>query len=292
MKVIFFGTPDFVLPVLNSLSKNHTIVAVVTTADQAVGRKKILTPSPVKQYAIDTNIQSIFTPEKFNDKVTSDLAALQPDIFIVAAYGKIIPEKILAIPKYGALNIHPSLLPKYRGPSPIQTALRNGDHETGITIIKMDAKMDHGPIIAQEVFPLTQEDTFASLHIRMFERSAMLLQNILLDFMSGKLNPIPQEEEKATYCSMITKNDGFFDIKNPPPPAVLDRMIRAFYPWPTAWTKMQLVESDPSSNKIMKFYPLGKVQIEGGKTTNIKDLLNGHPQLHEAFKNLGLRTKD
>lgn len=287
MRIVFFGTPDFVLPVLNKLQETYTVIGVVTTPDQPVGRKKILTPSPVKQYALDHGIP-VYTPEKLNDASVTIHKELKPDLFVVAAYGKIIPRKLLDIPTFGALNIHPSLLPKYRGPSPIQSALLNGDAETGITIIKMDEKMDHGPIIVQEVFPLSPRDTFASLHERMFRDASQMLITAIPDYASGKITPVPQSEEQATYCSIITKENGYFSIDNPPAPSELDRMIRAFHPWPTAWTRIPVQEADRKVEKILKLHPDGKIQLEGKKPTTIKDLLNGHPDLKEILQKIGI----
>src|SRR5579864_8312029 len=144
MKVVFFGTPIFVVPILKELAEYFEVVTVVTTPDQKLGRKQLLTPSPVKIYAQKHNIP-IITPQQFNNETIEQLRNFKPDLFVVAAYGKLIPNDLLELPTYGAINIHPSLLPKYRGPTPIQTALLNGETTTGISFIKMDEEMDHGP---------------------------------------------------------------------------------------------------------------------------------------------------
>jgi methionyl-tRNA formyltransferase len=287
LKIVFFGTPDFVIPVLKSLDEQYLVVGVVTAPDTIQGRKKILTPTPVKQYASDKNIP-ILTPQQYNNETIQHLHDLSAELFIVAAYGKIIPKDILAIPKYGALNIHPSLLPKYRGPSPIQSALLNGDKESGITIIKMDEKMDHGPIVTQEKLPLTSDDTFEKLHGSMFQKAAEMLPESIKQYVNGTLQPKEQDHANAAYCHMITKQDGYFAIDNPPDPVTLDRMIRAYYPWPTAWTTTRIKNHE---SRIMKLLPNDMFQMEGGKPMGVKELLNGHPEIRETIQKLGLNTK-
>jgi methionyl-tRNA formyltransferase len=283
MKIVFFGTPDFVIPVLATLIKQYDVVGVVTAPDTIQGRKKILTPSPVKRSAQEKSIRTILTPQQWNNETIEQLQQLSPDLCVVAAYGKIIPKAILDIPRFGAINIHPSLLPQYRGPSPIQTALLNGDPESGVTIIQMDEKMDHGPILAQKKIPLTPADTFASLHHSMFQEAADLLPEVIEGISSGTITPVPQDDTKATYCRMITKEDGYFDLQNPPSPETLDRMTRAYYPWPTAWTKWQMTNG---TWHIVKFLPEEMIQLEGGKPMKIKELLNGHPEMSETMNRL------
>ncbi|MBI2330489.1 methionyl-tRNA formyltransferase, partial [Candidatus Daviesbacteria bacterium] len=177
------------------------------------------------------------------------------DLGVVAAYGKILTKEELSTPKFGFINIHPSLLPKNRGPSPIQQAILNGDKTSGITIIKMDEEVDHGPIIYQEPLELSDKDTFATLSKKMFQRAADILPQIIKDFTQGKIKLIEQSDTKATYCKLLTRDSGYFDINNPPTPEALDRMIRAYYPWPGVWTRW--------NNKIVKFLPEGNLQMEG-----------------------------
>lgn len=193
----------------------------------------------------------------------------ESDLAVIAAYGKILTSNELNTPKYGCINIHPSLLPKYRGPSPIQSAILNGDKFSGISIIKMDEEIDHGPIIYQEGIELYDNDTFDTLSKKMFLKSAEVLPKLIPDFIKGKITPIPQNHQQVTYCSQLTRESGYFDINNPPSSEILDRMIRAYYPWPGVWTKW--------NNKIVKFYPEGKIQMEGKKVMPIKDFLNGYP---------------
>lgn len=291
MKIIFFGTPYFVLPVLDVLQKKYDVVGVVTTPDTVQGRKKILMPTPVKAHFQTTNPKGlIIDSEQFSSETASNAAgaieglqSLRPDLFIVAAYGHLVPENVLNIPKYGALNIHPSLLPKYRGPSPIQTAILNAEITSGISIIKMDEELDHGPIVAQEEFLFKETDTFESLHVAMFEKAAEMLPRVIDEYINGKIEPGLQDHSKATYCDHITRQDGYFAIENPPDKQKLDRMIRAYYPWPTAWTRIKIKNHEA---RIMKFLPGERVQLEGGKAMSIKDFVNGYPEARQLLARL------
>ncbi len=284
MKIAFFGTPEFVIPVVQEIQASFELVAVVTTPDTIQGRKKLLTPSPVKQHILDQKLPiPIFTPEKLTDKTRDELKELKPDLFIVAAYGKLIPQSLLDTPSIGSINVHPSLLPKYRGPSPIQTALLNNDKKSGITLILMDRDIDHGPILAQEEMAILPQDTFVSLHIKMFEKAAKMLVTTITDFATKKLQPQEQDHDKATFCDHITRESGYFDLKNPPTPKDLDAMIRAFYPWPTAWTKYK---NRNGEDKIIKFLPRNTIQMEGKNPTTLKDFFNGHPEMREAIEKI------
>jgi methionyl-tRNA formyltransferase len=282
LKVVFFGTPSFVVPVLDNLYQNFTVVGIVTAPDTIQGRKKILTPSPVSSFGKTNNIP-VLTPQQFSEDIVTELKNLAADVFIVAAYGKIIPLEVIDLPKYGSLNIHPSLLPLYRGPSPIQTALLNGDDITGVTIIKMDEKMDHGAILSQWKVELKPDDTFAKLHISLFEDAANRLTGIIKEYIDGSITLTPQDDTKATTCHMITRTSGYFDSNNPPTPIELDRMIRAYFPWPNAWTRLTFANN---KEQIVKFYPENKVQIEGGKPMNLEELFNGHPEIKEKISGL------
>lgn len=193
----------------------------------------------------------------------------EADLAVVASYGRILTRDELNTTKYGCINVHPSLLPKYRGPSPIQSAILNGDKISGITIIKMDEEVDHGSIIYQEKIELSSADNFDTLSKKMFRRAAEVLPKIIDDLIQGKTKPRVQNDAIATYCNRLTKNDGYFDINNPPSPETLDRMIRAYFPWPGTWTKWK--------NKIVKLHPGGVIQMEGKKAIPLQDFLNGYP---------------
>lgn len=280
LRIVFFGTPDFVIPVLETLTKNFTIVGVITTPDQKSGRKQLLTPTPIKQWATQQLTTNILTANTFTKELFEQLQSLNPGLFVVAAYGKIIPQEILNIPKFGSINIHPSLLPKYRGASPIQSAIFHGDEKSGVTIIKMDEQMDHGPILYAKEIIMKNWDTFDSLNIKMFQASAEDLPTVIDALVCEKLTPISQDDTKATFCDHITKDQGFFDISSPPSPKKLDRMIRAYYPWPTAWTKLHMADG---TWRVVKLLPEKKIQMEGKNPVSYKDFLNGYPELKKII---------
>lgn len=264
-KIVFFGTAPFVLSILEALKKTKEIelVAVVTSPDRPVGRKQILTPSVVKKWALEHKIP-VLTPERLDQK-------FQLEIGVLAAYGKIIPQEIINLFSKGILVIHPSLLPKYRGASPVQAAIINGDKETGVTIIKMDEKIDHGPIVAQFNEEIKLDDTAGTLYSRLFQKSAEVLVTILPAWVEGRIKPRNQDHSKATFTKILKKEDGYIDLEKPLSPEVFDRMVRAYHPWPNTWSYLP-------SRKIIKFLPQQKIQIEGGKPMTIKDFLNGYPE--------------
>ena len=283
LRVIFFGTPLFVVPVLEELLEHFNVVGVVTTPDVKIGRKKIQTGTPVKlayqSYLKRTKQKGlIIATQKINNATNEQLHDLRPDLFVVAAYGQLIPKRLLDIPKYGSLNIHPSLLPKFRGPSPIQSTILAGEKRTGVTIIKMDEKIDHGPIIIKEEHPLSPRDTFESLHVKLFVFAAEMLPSVIKNYIKGKIKPKSQNHKIATYCEHITRQDGHISLENPPDKKVLDRMIRAYYPWPGVWTQW--------NGKIVKILPEKHIQIEGKSATTQKDFFNGHPEARAAFESI------
>ncbi|MBI2018885.1 methionyl-tRNA formyltransferase [Candidatus Daviesbacteria bacterium] len=201
----------------------------------------------------------------------------EADLAVVAAYGRILTKDELDIPQYGFLNIHPSLLPKYRGPSPIQQAILNGDKVSGITIIKMDEDVDHGPIIYQEKLELSDNDNFDTLSKKMFQLAAQVSPKIIEDFVSGRIQPTPQNHDQATYCVRLTRESGYFPIDNPLSAEKLDRMIRAYHPWPGVWTVWEIKNQKSKIKKIVKFLPDGRIQMEGKKAMPMRDFLNGYP---------------
>ena len=240
MKIIFFGTPSFVLPILEKLHKEHEIVLVITQEPKPAGRDQKLNYSAVDEWAFKRKIDKQFDFENLP----------QADLGVCAAFGKIIPESVINHFKYGLLNIHPSLLPTYRGASPIQTAIANCDNTTGVTIIKMDQKMDHGPIVTQFKEEILKTDTFESLATRLFERSADVITDLIEPYVKNKINIKEQDHEKATFTKLISKEDGFVDLKNDPAKKI-EAKYRAYSPWPGIWTKM----ADGRRLKIIS-YPL------------------------------------
>ncbi len=215
------------------------------------------------------------------------------DLGVVASYGRILTKQELNAPKYGFINVHPSLLPKYRGPSPIQTTILNNDKISGITIIKMDEEVDHGPIIWQEEIVLSISDNFDILSKKMFLRASEILPKIIEDFITGKITAKPQDHSRVTYCDKLTRESGFFDINNPPPPDRLNRMIRAYYPWPGVWTKLA-TSNKQLATRIIKFLPSKKIQVEGKRPMSFKDFVNGYPEIarggYKFFEDFVRRT--
>src|SRR3989344_2820288 len=268
-RIVFFGTPKHVVCVPEELKKaGHEIVAVVPQPPKPVGRKQIITPSPVASWAKVYNIK-IFDGNP--REIINDLKTLKADIGVLEAYGRILPQELVDHTfTYGIINVHPSLLPKYRGSSPIQAAIFIGDKQTGITVIKLDDQMDHGPILFQKKYPINEDDTLESLQTRLFEESAKILCKVIPDYLEGKIKLVVQKEDDASYTwkTQETKQKAYFDISNAPNLEALDRMARAFYPWPGAWTKWQ--------GKVVKFLPNKMVQIEGKRPVSWKQFKEGY----------------
>ncbi|AKM83348.1 hypothetical protein A2422_04030 [Candidatus Woesebacteria bacterium RIFOXYC1_FULL_31_51] len=254
MKIIFFGTPDYCLPVLEKIYKYYEIVAVVTQSPKPVGREKILTYSAVDNWAHKKHIPIHFNFEKLP----------KADLGILVAYGKIIPESTLNSFKFGILNIHPSLLPKFRGASPIQENIIEEPEKIGVTIIKLDSKMDHGPIVTQFKDELLPDDTLNSVRQRLFERSSDSLLELLPAYEKEKITLKKQDESLATYTKLIKKDDGFIDLKKDDPEKIM-RKSKAYFPWPGIWTKL----SNGKRLKILSCHMeeknliLDEVQLEG-----------------------------
>ncbi|OGG99276.1 methionyl-tRNA formyltransferase [Candidatus Kuenenbacteria bacterium RIFCSPHIGHO2_12_FULL_42_14] len=231
--LVFFGTSDFAATILSALLDStefkSSVASVVTRPDEPIGRKHVITPPPVKLLAVKHHLP-VLQPEKLDQNFIHQLKKINADIFIVADYGQIIPTAILNLPKYKPLNIHISLLPKYRGASPMQTALLNGDRETGISIIELMPLLDQGPIIAQQIVSINPDDNHATLRLRMAGLSAALLQKILPDFIQGKITPVSQDDSRATYTALINKKDGLIPVNKTAEETY--NMWRAYTPWP------------------------------------------------------------
>lgn len=253
-KIVFFGTPEFVSPLLTALAESFDVVKIFRQ------------------------------PLKFDDKTLSELTDLSADFFVVASFGQILPPKLLSIPKIAAVNIHPSLLPLYRGPSPIQSAILNGDPATGVTFIKMDDRVDHGPIIDQFEANIEKGDTFESLAKSLFKKAADVLPEILKNYKESNLKP--QNESGATYTKLLTKQDGFVDLSNENSLKIenLKLKTRAYYPWPGVWTRFNLSDKEV----IIKFLPNHKLQVEGKTPMSYIDFINGYPKGKLFLRKLSL----
>ena len=244
------GTPDFAVPSLKKLiEKGYDVKLVVTQPDKPAGRGKKVTPPPVKVVAEKAGIP-VYQPEKVkeNSKLKKKLLEIEPDLIVVAAYGKILPEWLLNLPKHGTINVHASLLPKYRGASPIQWALLNGEEETGVTIMKVIPELDAGDIISQKRVKIEKEDNAKTLHDKLSEVGAELLVETIPLYISGKLKPVPQREEEATYCPQIKKEMGKIEWSESA--EKIFNKIRAFTPWPSAYTtfrgkRVKILKAEP-----------------------------------------------
>lgn len=265
IKFVFFGTGDFAVKVLEILCQNGFVPEmVVTTPDKPKGRKMELQPSPVKQWA-EKNNKIAVQPEKLMD--VHDILVAYHDLFIVTDYGKIIPIEILNIPKYGALNVHPSLLPKFRGPSPIQSFILSGEEETGATIILMDQDIDHGPIIAKSKIRSTKSEIYKELESKLAVLGGELLVKTIPDWLEGKIKVQEQNHSHATFTKKITKEDGEINLEKESE-EIIERKVRAFTPWPGVYTFINnkrliitKVELSGSGLKIQRVKPEGKNEM-------------------------------
>lgn len=251
------GSPDFALPALRSLSKHYQVVGVVTQPDRASGRGRELKAPPVKTLALELGIP-VIQPEKLREpEAMQQLHQWNPDLIVVAAFGQILKKDVLDLPQYGCINIHASLLPRWRGAAPINAAVLAGDEETGVTIMKMDVGLDTGPMLSKRSIRIKPDDTSGSLFEALATLGADLLIETLPAYMDGKISPQPQPEEGATYAPMLKKEDGLLDFTQPA--IELERRIRAMNPWPGAW-----FEWNGAPFKIHKAH-VGQGRAEAGK---------------------------
>ncbi|MCX2726094.1 methionyl-tRNA formyltransferase [Thermomicrobium sp. 4228-Ro] len=236
LRIVFFGTPAFAVPSLERLASEPDldVALVVTQPDRPAGRGRERRPSPVKQRAIALGL-SVLQPETVRDPLLlSRLRDIAPAVGVVVAYGELIPKSLLDVPAHGFLNVHPSLLPKYRGASPIQAAILNGDSETGVTVIQLTPELDAGPIVRQVRVAIYPDDTAATLAERLAAVAAELLPETIRQWVAGTIVPTPQDERLASYTRPLTKEDGRIDWTRTA--REIERHIRAMQPWPGAWT--------------------------------------------------------
>lgn len=310
LKVVFAGTPEFAAVSLEALlsRSDHEVLAVLTQPDRPAGRGKKLTASPVKVLAQAHGIP-VWQPENLKgDETASQLEALAPDVMVVVAYGLIIPQRILDVPRYGCINVHGSLLPRWRGAAPIQRAIAAGDTESGVGIMQMEAGLDTGPVLLERRCPITPEDTGGSLHDRLAELGADALVDALQDLPGLRTRARPQPAEGVTYAHKLTKDDAQLDFSLPA--TVLANRVRAFNPWPVAWTAWQGAplrvwaatavagEGDPGQVLAVRddaidvacgegALRLAEIQLPGKKALPVADLLRGRPDLMMQGDRLG-----
>jgi len=300
-RIVFFGTPAFAIPVLKNLLQGpDEVVAVVTQPDREKGRGRKVILSPVKELALQHGL-TLFQPEKVREEAFQEkIKSLHPDLFVVVAYGQILPKSLLKIPKHGAVNIHASLLPKYRGAAPIPWAILKGERLTGVTTMMMDEGMDTGDILLQTEIPIGDEETSETLQDRLALLGAQLLLEIVRGMKAGNIHPIQQDHSKATYAPPLKKEDGQIDWGKEA--KEIDRQVRALNPWPGAFTEWngQLlkiykgeVREETSERKAgivswvgSNFIEVGtgkdsflikEVQLEGKRRMSVRDFLAGHP---------------
>jgi methionyl-tRNA formyltransferase len=297
------GTAEIACAPLKALYDlpNCELVSVLTQPDRPRGRGMNLQPSAVKQCAEELRLSVLQPPTLRNDGVLEQLRSLRTDVIVVMAFGQILPQSVLDLPKYGAVNIHASILPRHRGAAPIQWAILEGDHETGVTLMKMDAELDTGDIIAVLRTPIHATDNSQNLHDRLADLGASLLTAKLRDYLAGHISPKPQDNDLSTYARKITKDDGQIDWSLPA--IEIHRRIRALTPWPGAFTFLPVKQarllkipeayiSEPEGNpgKILSVsenslvvacgknsLSLTKLQREGSRSMDVDNFLNGCP---------------
>lgn len=310
-RVVFMGTPSFAESILTSLVDNHyNIVAVYTQPDRPSGRNQEVTQSPVKMFA-EAHAIPVVQPDRFDRETIEQLREFKPDIIIVAAYGKILPQDVLNIPPFECINVHASLLPRWRGASPIQNALLAGDTETGVTIMKMDAGMDTGPIFQQKSLPISSSDTAETLLPKLAEAGASILLSTLEQWLDKKIDPKPQPSEGVTLCQLIEREDGKI-FWSDEAESIYNR-YRALSPWPgifSFWRKdgsllrikfhrISLQKQSPETpHELGQVFEIGEtigietargtilldeVQLEGKSSVPIKDFVRGYPDFIGAI---------
>lgn len=294
------GTPDFSVPVLESLSRSrHQVVAVYTRPDRPAGRGKRSLSSPVKQAAAAAGIPVLEPLSLKNDESVQGLRSLRPDLVVVAAFAYLLPRAMLSVPPRGCLNVHPSLLPRYRGPSPVATALLNGDSETGVSIMLMDDGLDTGPVLSQERVPIDDDHTTGSLTMVLAAHGAQLLLSTIDAWLEGRVSPWPQPEDEASHSVKITSHDGALDWSLPA--MQLMRQVRAYEPWPGSYTRWKglrlkvrraeaIIEPpEAPSGTVVAVKPnlvgvatgdgvlaLHRVQLEGKREMSVDEFIRGH----------------
>lgn len=317
IKIVYFSSSERALPGLELLHKNLEIAGIISQPDKPVGRKNILTPTAISQFAVSHNIP-LLKPEKLDQEAIDWIKSKNPDVMVLAYYGLLIPLELLNLTESGIIVTHPSLLPRWRWGTPVQATLINGDQETGVSLMKMDEKFDHGPIIAIQKEPLSQTLNQEELYVDLFTKGAKLLVKTLPDYLSGKIKLIEQDHTKATYAKHIKKEHGHVppnlitlalqgdafrsfqgkiwempfmlqtdktSFSYQPSSELLERFIRAMNPWPSAWTEIRIMKNEVRSMKLKLLKShleaahlvLDVVQLEGKNPVTWKQFVQGYP---------------
>jgi methionyl-tRNA formyltransferase len=294
--IVFMGSPDFALPSLNALHQNFNVSAVVTQPDRQAGRGKTLTPPPVKKLALELGIE-VYQPSSLRSEESFErLQSYQPDVIVVAAFGQILKKNVLELPPHGCVNVHASLLPRWRGASPINAAILHGDRETGVTLMQMDVGLDTGPMIASRPIDIPEDAHAGQISDQLAALGGKMLVEFLPQYLSGEIPSLPQDDSLATYAPMLKKSDGKLDFEQSA--EQLARQIRAYHPWPgsfTHWKDKPLkihkatavpgMKDDPGSTTIHNALPaiytadgilvLEELQPAGKKRMDGATFLNG-----------------
>ena len=296
LRVVFMGSPEFAIPTMEALNKHTKLVGVVTQPDRRAGRGRLAQPCPVKQRADELALPTFQPFSLKKTAAVSELAKWQPDLIVVAAFGQILPQAVLELPKFGCLNVHASLLPRWRGAAPIQAALAAGDQRSGVSIMLMDAGLDTGGVLAQREVPIKPHTTADSLSAQLAELGAILLIETLPAYLSGKLKPQPQDDSASTYAPKLTRADGLLDFEEPG--EILARKVFAYQPWPGTYFlyhgrqikvleahTQEILQSQPGARYVVNKQPalgtstgllvLDRVQPEGKRPMDGREFLNG-----------------
>lgn len=265
LRVVFFGTAELACPSLLALTETSElqVVAVVTQPDRPKGRQLKLQPSPVKATALQRNLPVLQPERARRPEFVTELGSYQPNLIVVAAYGQILPSAILDLPTFGCINVHTSLLPKYRGAAPIQWAILDGQPETGVTIMKMDPGLDTGDILTQQATPIASNDDAQTLHDRLAALGAELLARTIPQYVAGKITPQPQDHSQSSYARKITKEDGRLDWHQPS--RALWNRVRGLAPWPGAWTLLP----PPTVQPLLKIWETEPIDNAAGQPGEI-----------------------
>ena len=309
LRIVFAGTPEFAAEHLKALlSTPYEVVAVYTQPDRPAGRGQKLMPSPVKQLALEHNITVMQPPTLRAPDAQAELAALKPDLLVVVAYGLILPQVVLDIPRLGCINSHASLLPRWRGAAPIQRAIEAGDSESGVTVMRMEAGLDTGPMLLKSVTPISADDTGGSLHDRLAELGPPAVIQAIAGLAAGTLQGEVQDDSLATYAHKLNKDEARIDWSRPA--VELERLIRAFNPWPVCHSTLNgealkvlaatLVEAQGAPGEILAASKDGlivgcgvgalcltRLQLPGGKALNFSDFFNSRREKFAVGITLG-----
>ncbi|HLK99091.1 MAG TPA: methionyl-tRNA formyltransferase [Myxococcaceae bacterium] len=296
-RIVFMGTPEFAVASLAALFDIGEVVAVVTQPDKPKGRGNAISISPVKALALERGL-TVLQPQKLRTPpFAEELRKLSPDVCVVTAYGKILPKDVLEVPPHGCVNVHASLLPRFRGAAPIQWAIAHGDTETGVALMRMDEGLDTGPVISMKRLPIEHEDTSATLHGKLSRLGGDILREALPAYLRGELKPAPQPSEGMVLAPIIQKEDGLLDFSRPA--VELERRLRAFTPWPGVYTglngarlkvhRVRVGSGQGAPGTVLSAGPQGlevacgegslvllDVQLEGKRVMSAAEFLSGH----------------